>query len=66
MDSAGKFNHALTAVLYAAKKADVDLDVILQSVKTDIISNSLRPLPQDQRDVIKAVEEAIKEIKEIH
>jgi hypothetical protein len=62
MDNAGKYSHALTAVLYAARKAGCDLDSILQTVKQDIIHNSLRPRPQDQKAVITKVAEAIGEI----
>ncbi|HAT33228.1 MAG TPA: hypothetical protein DCW29_20985 [Janthinobacterium sp.] len=62
MDNAGKYSHALTAVLYAARKAGCDLDGILHTVKQDIISNSLRPLPQDQETVIATVAEAIRDI----
>ncbi|MBC3864327.1 hypothetical protein H8K32_19685 [Undibacterium jejuense] len=62
MDNAGKYSHALTAVLYAARKAGCDLDSILNTVKQDIISNSLRPNPLDQTAVIAAVAEAIRDI----
>lgn len=62
MDNTDKYSHALTAVLYAARKAGCDLDRILQTVKQDIIQNSLRPRPQDQETVIATVAEAIGEI----
>ena len=62
LDDAGKYSHALTAVLYAARKAGCNLDDILQTVKQDIISNSLRPLPQHQEAVISSVAEAIRDI----
>ena len=62
LDDAGKYSHALTAVLYAARKAGCNLDDILRTVKQDIISNSLRPLPQHQEAVISSVAEAIREI----
>lgn len=62
MDDAGKFTHALYAVLYASKKMGCDLDKLVQTIKGDIISNAIRPGPGDQDAVIRAVEDAIKEI----
>lgn len=62
MDDAGKFTHALYAVLYASKKMGCDLDKLVQTIKGDIIANTIRPLPEDQETVIRAVEDAIKEI----
>ena len=62
LDDAGKYSQALTAVLYAARKAGCDLNNILHIAKQDIISNSLRPLPQHQEAVISAVAEAIRDI----
>jgi len=62
LDDAGKYSQALTAVLYAARKAGCDLNDILHTAKQDIISNSLRPLPQHQEAVISAVAEAIRDI----
>lgn len=63
MDDAGKFEHALTAVLYAVRRKSCDLETILRFVKEDIISNSIRPLPQDQSAVIAAVEQAILDVE---
>lgn len=63
LDDAGKYSHALTAVLYAARKAGCDLNGLLNSAKQDIISNSLRPLPQHQEAVISALTEAIRDIE---
>lgn len=63
MDDAGKFSHALYAVLYAAQKTGCDLDALVQTIKQDIIGyNVIRPLPQDQDTVIRAVEQAIQDI----
>ncbi|WP_353401306.1 hypothetical protein [Duganella hordei] len=63
LDNAGKYSHALTAVLYAARKAGCDLNGLLSTVKQDIISNSLRPLPQHQEAVISALAEAIRDLE---
>lgn len=65
MDNAEKYSHALTTVLYAIRKAGFDLDSILHTVKQDIISNSMRPLPQDQNDVIATIAKAICEISKL-
>jgi hypothetical protein len=63
MDDAGKFSLALYAVLYAARNTGSDLEVLLRTVKRDIVGyNSIRPLPQDQDAVIKAIEVAIDDI----
>ena len=63
MDDAGKLLHALYAVLYAARSMGGDLEILLQTAKEDIIGNhSIRPRPQDQDDVIKTIEVAIKDI----
>lgn len=63
MDDAGKFSHALYAVLYAARSTGCDLNRLVDTIKRDIIgNNSIRPLPQDQAAVIRAVEDAIKDI----
>ena len=65
MDEAGKYEHALIAVLYAVKKAGGNLDDILESAKQGMIGNSLRPRPQDQDAVIKAIEKAMSDIEPI-
>ncbi|MFK0730872.1 MAG: hypothetical protein ACIWVG_06835 [Gloeotrichia echinulata HAB0833] len=65
MDSAGKYSHALTTVLYAAHKDGCDLYKILEHAKNGIIGNSLRPNPLDQSEVIDAIHQAIKEIVEV-
>jgi hypothetical protein len=63
MDDAGKFSHALYAVLYAARNTGCDLDKLVHTIKRDIVGhNSIRPLPQDQATVIRAVEDAINDI----
>ena len=63
MDEAGKFSHALYAVLYAARNNGCDLNRMVDTIKRDIIGdNSIRPLPQDQATVIRVVEDAIKDI----
>lgn len=62
MDDAGKFNHALMAVLYTLKRAGNDLDDILLSAKQGMIDNSIRPLPQDQEAVAMAIAQAIRDI----
>jgi hypothetical protein len=62
MGDAGKFEHALIAVLHAARTAGCDLDILLENVKQDIVSNSLRPRPQDQHEVVAAVAKAIREL----
>lgn len=63
MDNAGKFSHALYAVLYAAQNTGCDLNQLVHIIKRDIIGhNSIRPLPQDQAAVIRAIEDAINDI----
>lgn len=66
MDDADKFNHALTAVLYALKAAGSNLDDILLSAKQGMIHNAIRPLPQDQEIVAEAIAQVIRDIDPSH
>lgn len=63
LDDAGKYSHALTTILYAARKAGCDLNSLLGIAKQDIISNSIRPLPQHQEAVISALAKSIRDIE---
>lgn len=61
---AGVYEHALIAVLYAAKKEGVNLEALLAHAKNDTIGHpGLRPNPKDLHDVLLAIEHAINDVK---
>jgi len=57
------YEHALTAVLYAVNANGNDLDNFYKKVATGIISNPIRPRPQDQEDTLALVRKAISDIR---
>lgn len=63
LDEAGVNYHALVAVFYALKRKGIDLDSIYDSVDQNIAGQEgLRPPPQDQESVLKAIKQAINDI----
>lgn len=64
MDEAGVNYHALVAVLYALQRKGIDLNAIYDSVDQNIVGQEgLRPPPQDQETVRRAIKQAIDDIK---
>jgi len=64
MDEAGVNYHALVAVLYAVQRQGIDLNTISDNVAQNIVGQEgLRPRPQDQEAVQRAIKQAIEDIK---
>lgn len=64
MDEMGRYSMALYTLLYAAKQKGIDLDELARVSQEGIVSNSIRPLPQDQDLVIRTIKAAIKDVTE--
>jgi predicted alternative tryptophan synthase beta-subunit len=64
LDEAGVNYHALVAVLYALKRKGIDLDTVYDNVDQNIAGQEgIRPPPQDQEAVRRAIMQAINDIK---
>jgi hypothetical protein len=57
------YEHALFAVLYAVKANGRNLNEFYKLISEKIISNSIRPRPQDQEQVLALVQQAINDIE---
>lgn len=64
MDETGVNYHALVAVLYAVQRQGIDLNTIPDDVGQNIIGQvGLRPPPQDQEAVRRAIKKTIADVE---